>query len=124
MPRPNGGAGEGAGSERDSSRAGDCRRPSARRREGTVLKRYEAFGCPDCGWAHVYDEPMEHVFCVRCFREGRGTNVECARLADPAGAAERAEKAEAMVALWERRFDIWQNWRVFEQEHPDSPGGQ
>jgi hypothetical protein len=31
MPRPNGGAGEGAGSERDSSRAGDYRRPPARR---------------------------------------------------------------------------------------------
>jgi hypothetical protein len=36
MLRPNDGAGEGAGSERDSSRAGDYRRPSARRQEGTV----------------------------------------------------------------------------------------
>jgi hypothetical protein len=37
MARPNGGVGEGAGSERDSSRAGDYRRPSARRQEGTDM---------------------------------------------------------------------------------------
>jgi hypothetical protein len=39
MPRPNGGVGEGAGSERDSSRAGDYRRPSARRQEMGNIER-------------------------------------------------------------------------------------
>lgn len=45
------------------------------------MEDYQAFQCPDCGWAHAYDDPsMEVVYCVRCFREGRGAEHRCERL--------------------------------------------
>jgi hypothetical protein len=56
--------------------------------------------CPDCGWAHSYDEPMIEVWCVACFRAGRGQDHQCERLVP-------AADLRGAVDLLIRALDMW-----------------
>jgi hypothetical protein len=42
----------------------------------TVIE-HTAWRCPTCNWTAAYREPMEVVYCVRCYHEGRGENHVC-----------------------------------------------